>query len=198
MLKRTLDIALSLIAIVIFIPIFLIISLLVLINLGRPIIFHQLRPGYHAKPFKIYKFRTMREKLDSKSKPLSDNKRLTHFGKFLRSTSLDELPSLVNVLLGNMSLVGPRPLLMEYLALYNKEEAKRHNVKPGITGWAQINGRNKISWSEKFDLDVWYVENQSFFLDLKILLMTAKKIVIRDGISGDGEATMSKFTGNNK
>jgi lipopolysaccharide/colanic/teichoic acid biosynthesis glycosyltransferase len=166
--------------------------------MGWPIVFTQLRPGKGGKPFTIYKFRSMIYRWNKRGALLPDAKRLSQFGQFLRSTSCDELPALWNVLKGEMSIVGPRPLLMEYLPLYNEKQSRRHDVKPGITGWAQVNGRNAISWQEKFDLDVWYVENQSFFLDLKILLMTAKKIIIRDGISGDGEATMSKFTGNNK
>jgi lipopolysaccharide/colanic/teichoic acid biosynthesis glycosyltransferase len=178
--------------------IFLIISMLVLINLGRPIIFSQLRPGYHLKPFKIYKFRTMKEKVDLNSKPLSDGKRLTSFGKALRSMSFDELPSLVNVLIGEMSLVGPRPLLLEYLSLYNKKQVRRHDVKPGMTGWAQINGRNGLSWAKRFELDLWYVDNQTFFLDLKILLITLKKVLLREGITEIGQVTMSKFKGNTK
>ena len=198
MIKRLFDLLFSISALIVLIPIILVVALLVFIKMGWPIVFTQLRPGKSGRPFKIYKFRSMIYRLDKRGVLLPDAKRLTQFGRFLRSTSCDELPALWNVLRGEMSTVGPRPLLMEYLPLYNKKQSRRHDVKPGITGWAQVNGRNAISWQEKFDLDVWYVENQSFFLDLKILLMTAKKIVIRDGISGDGEATMSKFTGNNK
>jgi lipopolysaccharide/colanic/teichoic acid biosynthesis glycosyltransferase len=175
----------------------LVVAILVLVNMGWPIVFSQLRPGKDGNPFKIYKFRSMINHKDKSGKQISDAQRLTNFGRILRSTSLDELPALWNVIKGEMSLVGPRPLLMEYIPLYDGRQAKRHDFKPGITGWAQVNGRNAISWQEKFDLDVWYVENQSFWLDLKILLMTVKKVIIRDGISGGGEVTMSKFTGNN-
>jgi lipopolysaccharide/colanic/teichoic acid biosynthesis glycosyltransferase len=198
MIKRLFDLLFSISVLIALIPIILVVALLVFIKMGWPIIFTQLRTGKGGKPFKIYKFRSMIYRLDKRGVLLPDAKRLTQFGQFLRSTSCDELPTLWNVLRGEMSIVGPRPLLIEYLALYNEKQSRRHSVKPGITGWAQVNGRNAISWQEKFDLDVWYVENQSLFLDLKILLMTAKKIIIRDGISGDGEATMSKFTGNNK
>ena len=198
MIKRLFDFLFSISVFIVLIPVILVVALLVLIKMGWPIVFTQLRPGKGGKPFTIYKFRSMIYRWDKRGVLLPDAKRLTQFGQFLRSTSCDELPALWNVLKGEMSIVGPRPLLMEYLPLYNEKQSRRHDVKPGITGWAQVNGRNAISWQEKFDLDVWYVENQSFFLDLKILLMTAKKIIIRDGISGDGEATMSKFTGNNK
>ena len=198
MIKRLFDLLFSISVLIVLIPVILVVALLILIKMGWPIVFTQLRPGKGGKPFTIYKFRSMIYRWDKRGVLLPDSKRLTQFGQFLRSTSCDELPALWNVLKGEMSIVGPRPLLMEYLPLYNDKQSRRHDVKPGITGWAQVNGRNAISWQEKFDLDVWYVENQSFFLDLKILLMTAKKIIIRDGISGDGEATMSKFTGNNK
>ena len=198
MIKRLFDFSFSFLLLLLLSPILLIIFFLVFSNLGLPVIYSQLRPGLYEKPFYLYKFRSMTNLINANGKVLPDMKRLNRFGKFLRASSLDELPALWNVIKGDMSLVGPRPLLIEYLVLYNKNQKRRHEVKPGITGWAQVNGRNAISWQEKFDLDVWYVENQSFFLDLKILLMTAKKIVIRDGISGDGEATMSKFTGNNK
>lgn len=198
MIKRLFDLLFSISVLILLIPIILVVTLLVFIKMGWPIVFTQLRPGKGGKPFKIYKFRSMIYRWDKRGVLLPDSKRLTQFGQFLRSTSCDELPALWNVLRGEMSIVGPRPLLMEYLPLYNEKQSRRHDVKPGITGWAQVNGRNAISWQEKFDLDVWYVENQSFILDLKILLMTVKKIVIRDGISGGGEATMSKFTGNNK
>ena len=198
MLKRIFDLTLIAISIPLILPFFLLTLVLVKIKFGMPIFFFQTRPGCLSKPFILIKFRTMTNERNSGGVLLSDDKRLTTFGKFLRSTSFDELPSLWNVIKGEMSLVGPRPLLMEYLPLYNARQAKRHDVKPGITGWAQVNGRNTISWQEKFDLDVWYVENQSFWLDLKILLMTVKKVIIRDGISGGGEVTMSKFTGNNK
>ena len=172
--------------------------MLVIFNFGLPILFKQVRPGYLGKPFQIFKFRTMHEKKNFYGKSLLDHLRVTNFGLNLRSSSLDELPTLWNVLKGEMSLVGPRPLLMEYLPLYNKKQARRHDVRPGITGWAQINGRNALSWREKFELDVWYVDNHTFFLDLKILLMTIKKVLFREGIAEKGQVTMSKFTGNTK
>ena len=195
-MKRLFDIVVSMISIVLLIPLFGILYICIWINLGTPIIFSQLRPGLIGKPFVMYKFRTMRDSDGENALTLPDEVRLTNFGKFLRSTSLDELPELWNVLKGEMSLVGPRPLLMEYLPLYSAEQARRHNLLPGITGWAQINGRNSLSWEEKFKLDVWYVDNHSFFLDLKILFLTIKKIFIREGISAEGVATMNKFTGN--
>lgn len=198
MLKRIFDLITSLLMLITLSPIILLVYLLVLIKLGSPIFFKQERPGLKSKPFNIYKFRTMSLEADFKGKLLSDQERLSSFGVMLRSTSIDELPALWNVLKGEMSLVGPRPLLMEYLPLYNERQIRRHDVRPGITGWAQVNGRNAITWQEKFDLDVWYVENQTFWLDLKILLMTVKKVIIKEGISGGGEITMSKFTGNNK
>jgi lipopolysaccharide/colanic/teichoic acid biosynthesis glycosyltransferase len=198
MIKRLFDILISVFVFVTLLPVILVVAILVFMNMGWPIVFSQLRPGKDGNPFKIYKFRSMIDRKDKIGNLTSDAQRLTNFGRTLRSTSLDEMPALWNVIKGEMSLVGPRPLLMEYLPLYNARQAKRHDVKPGITGWAQVNGRNAISWQEKFDLDVWYVEHQSFWLDLKILLMTVKKVIIRDGISGGGEVTMSKFTGNNK
>jgi lipopolysaccharide/colanic/teichoic acid biosynthesis glycosyltransferase len=198
LLKRFFDLMVAFFLLLFFSLLLLSLTILIRLRLGSPLIFCQVRPGLNAKPFKIYKFRTMTESTDVEGNLLPDAKRLTKFGRFLRSTSFDELPSLWNVIKGEMSLVGPRPLLMEYIPLYDGRQAKRHDVKPGITGWAQVNGRNAISWQEKFDLDVWYVEHQSFWLDLKILLMTVKKVIIRDGISGAGEVTMSKFTGNNK
>jgi lipopolysaccharide/colanic/teichoic acid biosynthesis glycosyltransferase len=173
---------------------FLAIAIMVL--LGRPVIFTQLRPGLNGMPFNIYKFRTMSDKRDPEGELLPDAERMTTFGRFLRSTSLDELPGLWNVFKGDMSVVGPRPLLMEYLPLYSPEQARRHNVKPGLTGWAQVNGRNAIGWDEKFRLDLWYVDNWSLWLDIKIILMTIKKVMMRNDISADGEATMPKFTGN--
>ncbi len=197
MVKRIFDFVLSLLVLITLSPVLLLVSLLVLIKLGSPILFKQQRPGLKSIPFNMYKFRTMSLKTSSEGDLLPDQDRLSSFGVLLRSTSLDELPALWNVMRGEMSLVGPRPLLIEYLPLYNARQAKRHDVKPGITGWAQVNGRNAISWQEKFDLDVWYVEHQSFWLDLKILFMTVKKVIVRDGISGGGEVTMSKFTGNN-
>ncbi|HIQ14206.1 MAG TPA: sugar transferase [Leucothrix sp.] len=197
-MKQLVDIFFSLFALILCSPILLIVATLVRIKLGSPIFFTQDRPGLNGDIFSIYKFRTMKDVFDKAGQPLSDGERLTSFGKSLRSTSLDELPALWNVLVGDMSLVGPRPLLVEYLALYSKEQARRHDVRPGITGWAQVNGRNAISWEEKFKLDCWYVDNQSFWLDVKILLLTIKKVFVREGISAKGEVTMQKFTGNNR
>lgn len=197
-MKRWFDLLFGLMSLSLLSPVFLIVALLVRWQLGKPVFFRQVRPGLYGRPFEMVKFRTMRNDIGVDGKELSDELRLTKLGSILRATSLDELPELWNVLKGEMSLVGPRPLLMEYLPLYSNEQVRRHEVLPGITGWAQVNGRNAISWQEKFDLDVWYVENQTFWLDLKILLMTVKKVIIRDGISGVGEVTMSKFTGNNK
>jgi len=194
-LKRAFDLAVALLAMTLFFPLFLMVSLFVLVRLGQPVFFSQVRPGQNTKPFEMVKFRTMLDARNSSGALLSDSERLTKFGHFLRSTSLDELPELWNVLKGDMSLVGPRPLLMEYLPLYSHEQARRHEVRPGITGWAQVNGRNALSWEEKFKLDVWYVDNQSFWLDLKILFMTVKKVVVREGISAKGDATMPVFTG---
>jgi lipopolysaccharide/colanic/teichoic acid biosynthesis glycosyltransferase len=179
-----------------FIPLGLI-ALKIRQKLGSPIFFWQVRPGLNGKPFEMIKFRTMTDACGEDGRLLPDSERLTKFGQWLRSTSLDELPELWNVLKGDMSLVGPRPLLMEYLPLYNSEQARRHQVRPGVTGWAQVNGRNAISWEAKFELDVWYVDNRSLWLDIKILWLTIKKVLVRDGISADGEATMRKFTGNN-
>ena len=176
-------------------PIMLLLALLIRLNLGSPVLFCQQRPGLHAVPFKIYKFRTMTDERDSSGALLPDELRLNSFGKWLRKMSLDELPQLFNVIKGDLSLVGPRPLLMEYLPLYTPEQARRHDVKPGITGWAQVNGRNAISWEEKFRLDVWYVDHQSFWLDMKILWMTAMKVVKSEGISQKGQATMEAFKG---
>lgn len=194
-MKRLFDFLLALVAIAVFaVPIFLL-ALSVRCRLGSPVFFTQLRPGLGAKPFRMLKFRTMTDASDARGVLLPDEARLTPFGKWLRSTSLDELPELLNVLRGDMSLVGPRPLLAEYLPLYSAEQARRHEVRPGITGWAQVNGRNAISWEEKFKLDVWYVDNQSLWLDIKILWLTVKKVLVREGISADGEATMPKFTG---
>jgi sugar transferase EpsL len=197
MLKRLFDLLLASFVSIIFAPIIVLLILLVRFKLGSPVLFKQQRPGLLGKSFYIYKFRTMNDNKNTNGELLPDAKRLTSFGKWLRSTSLDELPSLWNVLKGEMSLVGPRPLLMEYLPLYNAEQARRHALKPGITGWAQVNGRNAISWYEKFKLDVWYVDNQSFYLDVKIILLTIKKVFLRDGVNAKGEATMPKFTGNN-
>ncbi|MEJ1355777.1 MAG: sugar transferase [Candidatus Sedimenticola sp. (ex Thyasira tokunagai)] len=195
MFKRTSDIVLSIIALLMLFPLMVFLCVLAISKLGAPVFFSQIRPGLGAKPFKMIKFRTMTNQCDADGKLFPDAQRLTAFGQFLRSTSLDELPELWNVLKGDMSLVGPRPLLMEYLPLYSPEQARRHEVRPGITGWAQANGRNALSWEEKFKLDVWYVDNQSFWLDMKILVLTVKKILLRDGISAEGEATMSRFEG---
>lgn len=165
-------------------------------KLGSPVLFHQLRPGLHGRPFLMVKFRTMTDAYDQYGHLLPDSERLTPFGRFLRSSSLDELPELWNVLRGEMSLVGPRPLLMEYLPLYSPAQARRHDVRPGITGWAQVNGRNAVTWDDRFLMDVWYVEQKSFRLDIEILWLTLRKVIIREGISAQGEATMPRFTGN--
>ena len=195
MLKRAFDIAASASALVVLSPVLAITAHKVKKELGSPVLFRQTRPGLHGKPFEMIKFRTMKDATDKEGNALPDSERLTEFGKKLRASSLDELPELWNVLKGDMSLVGPRPLLMEYLPLYNAEQAKRHNVRPGVTGYAQVNGRNSLSWEDKFKLDTWYVEHQSLWLDMKILLKTVKKVIIKDGISAEGEATMTKFTG---
>lgn len=196
MLKRLIDITASGTALVALSPILAVTAYKVKKNLGSPVLFKQTRPGLNGKPFEMFKFRTMKDATDKDGNLLPDSERLTPFGQKLRSTSLDELPELWNVLKGDMSLVGPRPLLMEYLPLYNSEQARRHNIRPGVTGYAQVNGRNAISWEEKFKLDTWYVDNQSLWLDIKILAKTVKQVLIKDGISAAGEATMSKFTGN--
>lgn len=198
MMRRFFDIIVSVSLLILFFPVMLIISLLVKLNMGSPIIFKQKRPGIHGKIFLMYKFRTMSNKKDVNGHLLSDDDRVGKFGLILRKLSLDELPELINVLRGDMSLVGPRPLLVEYLPLYSKEQFRRHEVKPGLTGWAQINGRNAISWDEKFKLDVWYVENHSFWLDLKILFLTFKKVLWADDINAPKCTTMPKFTGNKK
>lgn len=195
MLKRVFDIIFSVILIILFAPIFIIVSLLILATMGRPILFAQSRPGHKEKIFGIYKFRTMSNEKDEKGELLPDSQRLHGVGKFIRSTSLDELPQLFNVLKGEMSFVGPRPLLVEYLPLYNEKQRIRHDVRPGITGWAQVNGRNAISWEQKFEHDIWYVEHQSFFLDMKILWMTMIKLFKRSGISSANSVTMEKFEG---
>ncbi|MEN8992293.1 sugar transferase [Avibacterium paragallinarum] len=195
MLKRLLDIVIASSALVLLSPVYALVAYKVKKNLGSPVLFRQVRPGLHGKPFEMVKFRTMKDALDAQGNPLPDSERLTAFGKMLRATSLDEMPELWNVIKGDMSIVGPRPLLMEYLPLYNREQAKRHNVRPGITGHAQVNGRNAISWEKKFELDTWYVENQSLWLDFKIMLKTVKKVIAKDDISAEGEATMTKFTG---
>ena len=194
-IKRFIDLVVSFSVLIITFPLLVLLSIFVRAIIGSPVFFFQERPGLAGRSFKMVKFRTMLDATDKSGNQLPDDQRLTRLGAFLRSTSLDELPELWNVLKGDMSLVGPRPLLMEYLPLYSPEQARRHEVRPGITGWAQVNGRNAISWEEKFKLDVWYVDNQSLWLDIKILLLTVKKVLVRDGISAEGEATMSKFTG---
>ena len=195
-IKKIFDLLLIFLSLPLTLPIYLLTMLLVLTQLNFPILFRQPRTGLNGKIFNIYKFRTMTNECDKDGILLSDEARLTKFGKFLRSTSLDELPSLWNVLKSDMSLVGPRPLLSEYLPLYSTQQARRHEVKPGITGWAQVNGRNAITWGEKFDLDVWYVDNQSIWLDIKILWLTVKKVIMRDGINQVGQSTMESFKGN--
>ena len=194
-LKRVFDLFVALLGLTLLLPILFIVTVVVRIKLGKPVLFSQVRPGKHHLPFVMFKFRTMRDAHGPAGELLPDSQRLTPFGKFLRSTSLDELPELWNVLKGDMSLVGPRPLLMEYLPLYSEDQMRRHEVLPGITGWTQVNGRNALSWEEKFKLDVWYVDHQSFWLDLKILLMTVKKVLVREGIAAKGDATMPVFTG---
>jgi lipopolysaccharide/colanic/teichoic acid biosynthesis glycosyltransferase len=195
MLKRLLDIIIASIALILLSPLYAFVAYKVKRNLGSPVLFRQVRPGLHGKPFEMIKFRTMKDAVDEQGNPLPDSERLTPFGQMLRSTSLDEMPELWNVIKGDMSIVGPRPLLMEYLPLYNSEQAKRHNVRPGMTGHAQVNGRNAIGWEEKFKLDTWYVENQSIWLDFKIMFKTVHKVLAKDDISAEGEATMTKFTG---
>lgn len=194
-LKRLFDVIVAGSALLLLSPVLALLAWQVRRKLGAPVLFRQLRPGLEGRPFRMVKFRTMRDAVDAHGLPLADAERLTPFGRRLRSTSLDELPELWNVLKGEMSLVGPRPLMMEYLPLYSKEQARRHEVRPGITGWSQVNGRNALAWPEKFRLDVWYVDNWSLWLDLRILLLTLKKVWARDGISAAGEATMAKFTG---
>ena len=195
MIKRLFDIFVSLVGLVTLSPILFLVAFLVRFNLGTPVLFRQLRPGLRGKPFQILKFRTMLETRDRNGAILSDTVRLTRFGRFLRASSLDELPELWNVLKGDLSLVGPRPLLMEYLPLYSVEQARRHEVRPGITGWAQVNGRNALTWDEKFKFDVWYVENHSVGLDLRILWRTVLQVLRREGISNEGHATMPVFKG---
>lgn len=196
-MKRLFDFIVALCALLTLLPVIIVVAILIRFKLGSPILFTQNRPGLNGDIFKMMKFRTMLDAKDKQGNLLPDDQRMTKFGSFLRSTSLDELPGLFNVLKGDMSLVGPRPLLVQYLPLYNKEQARRHNVRPGITGWAQVNGRNAISWEQKFELDVWYVNNQSMWLDLKILLLTVKKVFIRDGINADGHVTIEPFKGSN-
>lgn len=196
MIKRLFDIIVSFSALVLLLPVIIGCSIILFFINCRPVIFTQPRPGFEQKVFQIYKFRSMNDNKDCDGNLLPDVERLTPFGQMIRNTSIDELPSLWSVFIGDMSLVGPRPLLVEYLPLYSDEQARRHNIKPGITGWAQINGRNAISWKQKFEYDVWYVDNQSFGLDLKILLLTIKKVFSRSDINAVGEATTTKFTGN--
>ena len=198
MVKRVFDIVFSIVLLLLFLPLIIFVSFQVYKKIGRPILFIQTRPGLRGLPFNMIKYRTMLNITNDKGNTLNDEERLSSFGKFLRSTSLDELPELWNVLKGEMSIVGPRPLLMEYLPLYSAAQFRRHNVKPGITGWAQINGRNSIDWDEKFTLDIWYVDNFSFWLDMKILFLTIKKVLKRKDISKDGQATMTKFKGSEK
>lgn len=196
MIKRLFDLGLSLVLLFLFAPVMIILVLIVKIKMGSPVFFRQQRPGLQGKPFYLYKFRTMSDAFDENGKLLPDQARMTGLGELMRKTSLDELPQLINVVRSELSFVGPRPLLMQYLERYNPEQAKRHEVKPGITGWAQVNGRNAISWEEKFALDVWYVGNRCFLLDLKILWLTLLKVMRVEGISGEGSVTMSEFMGN--
>lgn len=196
-MKRLFDFLVALCAILTLLPVIIVVAVLIRFKLGSPILFTQDRPGLNGKVFKMMKFRSMLDGKDKQGNLLPDDQRMTKFGLFLRSTSLDELPGLFNVLNGDMSLVGPRPLLVQYLPLYSSEQARRHNVRPGITGWAQVNGRNEISWEQKFKLDVWYVDNQSFLLDSRILLRTVKKVFVREGISADGHVTIEPFKGSN-
>jgi len=198
MIKRLFDLVLSLVLLILFAPVMIILVLIVKIKMGSPVIFRQQRPGLQGRPFYLYKFRTMSDTRDEHGKFLPDHARLTGFGELMRKTSLDELPQLVNVVRGELSFVGPRPLLMQYLERYNPEQARRHEVKPGITGWAQVNGRNAISWEEKFAFDIWYVDNRSFWLDIKILWLTLLKVIRAEGISGGDSATMSEFLGTNQ
>lgn len=196
MMKRIFDITAATTALVILSPVYAVTAYKVKKNLGSPVLFRQIRPGINGKPFEMVKFRSMKDAKDANGNLLPSNERLTPFGKKLRASSLDELPELWNVLKGDMSLVGPRPLLMEYLPLYNEKQARRHLVRPGVTGFAQVNGRNSIGWDEKFNLDTWYVDNQSLWLDIKILFKTVKKVLIKDGINADGDKIMGKFKGN--
>lgn len=196
MLKRILDIIIASVALVLLSPLYFYVTYQVRKNLGSPVLFRQSRPGLHGKPFEMIKFRTMTDERDAEGNLLPNEQRLPKFGKMLRATSLDEMPELWNVIKGDMSIVGPRPLLMDYLPLYNEEQAKRHNVRPGMTGYAQVNGRNSIGWEEKFKLDTWYVENQSIWLDFKIMFQTVKKVLVKEGINQSEEVTMTRFTGN--
>lgn len=197
-MKRAFDLLIAAALLLVLSPVVAVVAVLVRLKLGAPVLFKQERPGRGGKPFMMIKFRTMLDAADRHGNPLSDAERLTGFGKMLRSTSLDELPELVNILRGDMSLVGPRPLLIQYLPLYSPEQARRHEVRPGLTGWAQVNGRNSLSWDDKFALDTWYVDHRSLLLDLRILCLTVRKVLFRDGISAEGEATMSPFAGNGK
>ena len=194
-MKRLFDFLASLIALILLAPVIALVAWKIRKNLGSPVLFRQTRPGLSGKPFEMVKFRSMKDAVDANDNPLPDDERMTPFGDKLRSSSLDELPGLWNVLKGDMSLVGPRPLLVQYLPLYSKEQARRHDVRPGITGWAQINGRNAISWEEKFELDVWYVDNRTLWLDIKILFLTVKKVFVKEGISAEGHVTIEPFTG---
>ncbi|TKE90483.1 sugar transferase [Vibrio sp. F12] len=194
-MKRIFDFIVSLTALIVLLPIIALVAWKIRKNLGSPVLFRQTRPGLNGKSFEMFKFRSMKDAVDANGNLLPDEQRMTPFGGKLRSSSLDELPGLWNVLKGDMSLVGPRPLLVQYLPLYNKEQARRHDVRPGVTGWAQVNGRNAISWEEKFTLDVWYVDNRTFWLDIKILYLTVKKVFVKEGISADGHVTIEPFTG---
>lgn len=194
-MKRLFDIAVSLVALACLLPFLVVLYVVIALKMGRPVFFRQIRPGIEGKPFEMIKFRSMTDEKDTNGELLPDDQRLPAFGKLLRATSLDELPELWNVLKGEMSLVGPRPLLMEYLEHYTPEQARRHEVRPGVTGWAQVNGRNAISWEQKFEFDTWYVDNRSFWLDIKILWLTVMQVVKRDNISQDGHVTMEKFKG---
>lgn len=196
MLKRLLDIIIASIALILLSPLYAFVAYKVKKNLGSPVLFRQIRPGLHGKPFEMIKFRTMTDERDPQGNLLPNEQRLPKFGKMLRATSLDEMPELWNVIKGDMSIVGPRPLLMDYLPLYNEEQAKRHNVRPGMTGHAQVNGRNSISWEEKFKLDTWYVENRSTWLDFKIMFQTVKKVLVKEGINQSEDVIMTRFTGN--
>lgn len=197
-MKRAFDLIVSVTVLLLTLPLTGIIAIIVMLKMGRPVLFKQRRPGLYGQPFILYKFRTMTDEKDEHGQLLSDTERLTSFGIFMRSLSLDELPQLINVIKGDLSLVGPRPLLMDYLVLYNEKQKKRHTVKPGITGWAQVNGRNSLTWEEKFDMDVWYAENRTFLTDLKIIFMTVKKVIEREGITEEGESTATAFQGNDK
>lgn len=194
-MKRLFDVICAAAALIVLSPVLVVVAWLIRRQMGSPVLFRQMRPGLKGTPFLMVKFRTMRDARDANGVELPDSERLTRLGQFLRASSLDELPELWNVLKGDMSLVGPRPLLMEYLPLYSPRESRRHDVRPGVTGWAQVNGRNSLSWQQKFEMDVWYVDNRSFWLDLRILWMTVKKVLVRDGISAQGQATMEKFRG---